>query len=153
MIKSNLKEMSEKCKKEIEKVEGDLKIAQEENTKWTIKAGKATGEEYRLFCKERNRYSNKCYRLEDKIKQLKENKLSTSELNSLKKELSSCNTVKYDLKKELSSFNTVKYEWQLGLRGIEVVGYSKVLNSNVFIAYCKFTNFMHNVKGCGSLAG
>jgi hypothetical protein len=85
-----------------------------------------------------NKESNKRYRLEDKVKEISKLGFSSTE--------------KRAISKERYTFSTIKYETSLGCRDVVAVGFSKALNHHVKITYTWFTDFMRNVKGCGSLA-
>lgn len=139
MMKINITHPTKSCLTEIEKVTEKMNDAQQNETEWTIKAGKATGSEWRVFLKERNRFANLRWRYENKVKELKEQMLSTKELNGIKK--------------EMSSFRTISNKVGLGSRDIEAIGYSQILNSYIYVSYVRFTDFMRNVKGCESIAG
>jgi len=89
--------------------------------------------------KEVNALYNKQSKKEDKIREISEFGYSTREIGSLKR--------------ELAGFKSLSYHTSIGSRDIVKVGFSKALNNYVIVSYMKFTSFMRNVRGAGSLAG
>jgi hypothetical protein len=84
-----------------------------------------------------NKLRNKIYTHENKIESIKKLNISTSEMTKLKKEL-------YD-------FHVLERERSLGTTSLTVVGNSKVIGP-CKVGYTKYSSFMSNVRGCGSLA-
>jgi hypothetical protein len=91
----------------------------------------------KLIYQQVNKLRNKIYVHENKIESIKKLNISTSEMTKLKKEL--CN------------FHVLKRDRSLGMTGITVVGNSKVIGP-CRVGYTRYSGFMSNVRGCGSLA-
>jgi hypothetical protein len=131
--------LTEKAKKEIEELNAVI-IAKEKETKVLEKRRQM--ERDSLYYKALNRELDSIWRKKNKaeetIKEIQKLGISTSENRNIKK--------------EVSSFHNVKYDTSLGCRDVVAVGLSKTLNGYIKVEYTKFTSFMRNVKGCGSLA-
>lgn len=132
-------ELTIKAKKEIKEL-NELIIAKEKETK-VIEKRRQT-EKDSLYYKALNRELDIIWRKKNKaeetIKEIQKLGISTSENRSIKK--------------EVNSFSNIKYDTSIGCRDVAAVGLSKTLNGYIKVEYTKFTNFMRNVKGCGSLA-
>ena len=82
---------------------------------------------------------NKKHNREDKLKEIKTLGVSSKQIRALVK--------------EISLFSTEKYESSLGARDFIKRGFSKTLGILVRVEGTRFTSFMSNVRGCGSLSG
>jgi hypothetical protein len=101
---------------------------------------KASGMEmHNMYKREMNACDRKMSNLDDRIRELQNLKLSSGEKRSLMKEMDNMTALKSD--RDLANTNIVK------------VGWSDTLGSYVKIKYTKWSSFMSNVRGMGSLAG
>ena len=102
----------------------------------TISSDRELSEMYNKMSRTEN---NKKYKVIDKINEIEEYGLSRKEMNKLKR--------------ELMNFETLEHSTNLGSRDRTVQGFSKTLDKKVKVSYTRYTSFMRNVRGCGSLAG
>jgi len=93
---------------------------------------------YNLKMKERNSLQNKKYKLEERVDKIKKFGVSPRELGSIKK--------------ELSGFVLLTSDRSLGSRNFTKIGLSTILNSYIKIKGVRYSGFMSNVRGMGSLA-
>jgi hypothetical protein len=96
---------------------------------------------FQAFVKEGNSLYSKKDKAERKLESLKDWGISTSEQAQLKKNAS----------RELKSLY-VDNKFSLGCRSREYTGYYKPLDSYIHVGITRWTGFMSNVRGCGSLA-
>jgi len=132
--------LTEKAKQEIEKLNSKLKSFKNIEVQLNEEMLHANSMVYKALQKERNKNYNQMYNAETKIENIKKDEFSTSEKNSLKREAS------------FGNFKIIERRTSLGCRDYIKIGYSKTLNKYIIIGYTYFSGFMHNVKGCGSLA-
>jgi len=132
--------LSEKAKQEIGKLNSKLESLKNTKAQLIEEMSHASSMVYKALSKEENKNYNKIYSIETKIKNINKDGISTSEKNSLKREAS------------FGNFKMIERSSSLGCRDYIKIGYSKTLNKYIMIDYTYFSGFMHNVKGCGSLA-
>jgi hypothetical protein len=95
-------------------------------------------EAYKMYDNMIRQQTTKYYKVEDKINEIKKLGISSKQ--------------KTRLKKELVLFALVESDKSIGSTDVIKVGYSKTLGDWVKVSYTKFSSFMSNVRGCGSLA-
>jgi len=133
-------EISEKAKKEIIKLRNELVELKQKERQLRNKSVYSTDKFVRKrYRREANKISTKILNKEDKINKITRKGYSTSEIASLKR--------------ELSSFKPLSYKSSLGIRDFTKVGYSKALGSYVIIDGMKMTSFMRSVRGMSSQSG
>jgi len=118
-----------------------LNELKEERLGWTTKAAKEKDWRMRrLYLQEESKIWNKCSNVEDKIKGIESEGISTTEHRALAKEA-------------WDKFATIESERSLGARDYTKIGLSKALGGQyIKVSLTHFTSFMSNVKGCASLA-
>jgi hypothetical protein len=132
-------ELTEKAKKEIKTLEDKITVygidhsvileAMLKLTDWKIR---------KYYQKDLKKAGNKIWKAQDKVEAIKKEGISTSERNALSK--------------EAWVFTTIESDRSLGMTQYIKIGFSKVLNSYVQVELTRYSSFMSNVKGCGSLA-
>lgn len=132
--------LTDKAQKEITVLEEKIKELKEtqEETYNTIKTTNNYIAEKTLR-KECSKISNRIYNTEQKMETIKTEGIASSE--------------KRKLGEEMKFFQTIENNHSLGMTHKTKIGFSKILNSNVIIYATYYSSFMHNVKGCSSLAG
>lgn len=131
--------MTEKCRREIEKLKldinaiktrvEDLQKRRDQEVQWGNR---------KIWQKEINSLSNKIYGKEDKIKGLEQTGFSSSE--------------QAIIKKESSFFLSIHSDRSLSSTDLTKIGFSKVTGTFVEVSLTHWSGLMSNVKGCGSLA-
>ena len=131
--------MTEKCQREIEKLKlncngiktriEDLQKRRDQKINWGIR---------KILQKEIDSLYNKIYSKGDKITGLERTGFSTSERTAIKK--------------ESSFFISIHSDRSLGAKDLTKIGFSKVTGTFVEVELTRWSGFMSNVKGCGSLA-
>lgn len=130
---------TKKAQEEVEKLNEEIAYLKSEEKRYNDKAMASTDSFVRKsYYSECNKIYNKIYKKEEKRDSIIAMGISSSEKTSVVKELYTYKTLKSS--KTLGSTNYVK------------IGFSKKLNTYVKVEYTYFSNFMHNVRGCGSLA-
>ena len=131
---------TEKCLIEIQSYQKKLETAKAEEERLYNCRNSSSGELYRMYNKEFCRANNKRYKIEEKIRELEEFGFSTRE--------------KTQILNSVDELKTITSDRGLGYRGYHKAGPCKVLGGALIsINYTYWTNFMNNVKGCGSMAG
>ena len=131
--------MTNKAKKEIEVLTQKRDAVKAEIAALSIK--EESSQDYqvnKLLRAERNKLYNKEFNYDRKLETVAKHGYSTAEESAVKK--------------ELPCFHQFSYDRSLGMTNLTKVGMSKVLNSHVKVSYVRYSGFMSNVKGCGSLA-
>lgn len=131
--------LSMKGKEQIRNLKQDIISLERKKDNYYTKYRGASPDMKKYFNREITKIGNKVFSIEERIRQVEQFGLSTYEQGALKK--------------ELSSFKPLTYSRDLGSRDKVVVGYSKTLKSYVIVDYTRYTSFMGNVRGMGSLAG
>lgn len=130
-----------KAVKEIAVIEAKIAAIKQEQVKLQIKRDNCSDYQIqKLIRRELDREFDKQFKAEAKLKEIQERGFSTSEATALKKEMRD------------GHMHQFGYERSLGCTNITKIGFSKVLNHYVKISYTRWSGFMANVKGCGSLA-
>lgn len=133
--------LTAKAVKEVAVIEA--KIAEIKKEEMKLQAKRDNCSDYqiqKLIRRELDREYDKQFKAEAKLKTIQERGFSTSEATALKKEMREGHMQQFG------------YERSLGCTSITKIGFSKVLNSYVKISYTRWSGFMANVRGCGSLA-
>ncbi|MCK9273059.1 hypothetical protein M0P65_05940 [Candidatus Gracilibacteria bacterium] len=89
--------------------------------------------------KEQSKIFDKIFNTENKIELIEKRKISSSEWNKIKTEA-------------LNSFTTISTEKSIGMSSVIKIGYSKTILQWIEVDITKYSSFMSNVRGCGSLA-
>lgn len=133
-------EMTAKAKKEIEGL--NEKIAGFRNSEAYFEKRLVDVKNYderRMYWKEIGKIHTKIDAASDKIVRIQDERISTSERNTLTREA-------------WDKFETLEYERSLGMTSYIKIGYSKVIGEYVSAQLVRYNGFMRNVKGCSSLA-
>jgi len=112
--------------------------AQKEIESLTVKIGSFHLEKKQINAS-MDKIDDKIWKTEEKIRTIQKEEISTSERSVLAREA-------------WDHFTTTFSEESLGKTSITKIGFSKVLNAYVEVDLTKYSSFMSNVKGCGSLA-
>ena len=91
-----------------------------------------------MYERESRKYQNQEYKIDEKIAEIRNRGMSTSQWNSIKRESSNGN------------WRQMGYESSLGARDIVKVGLYK--NTPYIVKIVRYNGFMSNVRGMGSLA-
>lgn len=130
---------TKKAQEEIKKLEGEVTTTKISEETFYKRMCNATDKYLRKgLNQEYNKFVNKRQRLEERLQEISKLGFSSTE--------------KRAISKERYSYSNIKYETSLGCRDVVAVGFSKALNHHVRVTYTRFTSFMRNVRGCGSLA-
>lgn len=132
--------MTPKAQAEIEKLKLEADVLNRTSVILRKKSYATTNQyEHKALKKESNSLQNKAYKKEEKIRDLERIGYSPLEQKAIMR--------------EADQFTTIESESSLGSKSTVRVGFSKTANALVKVEIHKFTDFMRNVKGCGSLAG
>ena len=97
---------------------------------------------YNMFGREVNRMRDQQYKKEEKIRDIGNLGISTSEKNILLREAAD----------SFSRFVTIKSDKTIGGTSYTKIGWSKMLQSFVKVGYYKYSSLMNSVQDCSSLA-
>lgn len=134
-------EMTEKCAKEIESIKVAVAEIQFQIDGLNKKRDGEIDWRYRdIWQKDINRRIATMYKKEEKIRELEGTGFSTREQASIKQEI------------KMPHFITIQSEKSLGSMDRTTIGISKVTGGPIEVKSTRYSGFMSNVRGCGSLA-
>jgi len=127
--------MTVDARNEIEELKRNIEHYETEGRRIWDRAGLSYKEKQTLT----KRPSDMRWKLEERKSEIEKLGLSTKERSALKR--------------EIESFSGLQYGSSIGSRDKVVIGFSKKLGKYLIVRYTKFSSFMRNVRGMGSLAG